>query len=40
MNKFFSLNIKEINDITSDSVEIKFEIPSDISEKFKLDFSI
>ena len=35
MNKFYSLNIKEINTLTSDSVEIKFEIPSDISEKFK-----
>ena len=35
MNKFYSLNIKEINTLTSDSVEIKFEIPSDISDKFK-----
>ena len=35
MNKFYSLNITEINTLTSDSVEIKFEIPSDISEKFK-----
>ena len=35
MNKFYSLNIKEINTLTLDSVEIKFEIPSDISEKFK-----
>ena len=35
MNKFYSLEIKEINTLTSDSVEIKFEIPSDISEKFK-----
>ena len=32
MNKFYSLNIKEINTLTSDSVEIKFDIPSDITE--------
>lgn len=35
MNKFYSLNITEINNLTSESVEIKFEITSDISEKFK-----
>ncbi|SVD96852.1 uncharacterized protein METZ01_LOCUS449706, partial [marine metagenome] len=35
MNKFYSLDIKEINPLTLDSVEIKFDIPSDISEKFK-----
>ena len=35
MNKFYSLEIQEINPLTSDSVEIKFDIPSDISEKFK-----
>ena len=35
MNKFYSLNIKEINTLTSNSVEIKFEIPSDILDKFK-----
>ncbi|MAX69337.1 MAG: flavodoxin reductase [Flavobacteriales bacterium] len=35
MNKFYTLNITEINTLTSDSVEIKFGIPSDISSKFK-----
>ena len=35
MNNFYSLDIKEINSLTSDSVEIKFDIPSDIEEKFK-----
>ncbi|MDG1719573.1 MAG: FAD-binding oxidoreductase [Flavobacteriales bacterium] len=35
MNKLYTLNITEINTLTSDSVEIKFGIPSDISSKFK-----
>jgi len=34
MNKFYSLDIQEINLLTLDSVEIKFHIPSDIKEKF------
>ena len=35
MNKFFSLAVTDINILTKDSVEIKFEIPSDILEEFK-----
>jgi len=35
MNKFYPLKIEEIRQLTSDSVEIKFQINSDISEKFQ-----
>ena len=35
MNKFYPLKVKEVRKLTDDSVEISFEIPDTLLDKFK-----